>query len=158
MLSFGTGIQQPITEQATKIVGKSIEQGLMAQFLEATSALITTEAIVVIACAIIATELIKQFVKGSLGIKLKIPPMENWSIRVWSIIWGVVFTALLTKDLNWKQVFVFGFLYGGSTSTVVWIIKRFILAKYAPKVNAKLSGQERRSKDKGYEPDRREDA
>lgn len=101
--------------------------------------IITVEFVIVISCIIFLTEFLKHLAKSTYGKKiLKIKQLEDWHLRGVSIILGVIFTLAIMSELALRERLIYGIFYGGMTSVVYWIVKRFILPK---ELASKLSGQ-----------------
>lgn len=106
------------------------------------SEMITVEAILILGCILFSTEFLKQSVKGGAGKRfLKIKYLSNYQIRGISALIGILFTYIFIDGLAPKLVFGYGIFYGGFSFVTYWFIKRFIIARFSPKLNNKMSGQ-----------------
>ena len=105
-------------------------------------ALFTIDTVVLMSVIVIVVESIKQAVKGNFGTKyLKMKHLENYQIRVLTIILGIGFSSFWLSNQPIKSRIMLGIFYGGVSIVLYAIIKKYFIGKVRPDINIKLSGQ-----------------
>lgn len=100
------------------------------------SQLITVDIVLMMGLTIGTTEFIKQGFKHY----EKVKSLDNWTIRVVSIIFGVFFSLIILTSYSLKMKIIYGLFYSFVSPILYWVGKRF-LNKYFPTVNKLTSGQ-----------------